>query len=123
MAPTRNMRQLLDNHQQEILGNFLDILRGGMKPNQFNKVNTEIGKLELSRLVSAIDSMNHSAPEAKVDLLRSLYYDSGLSEILKDAELMHYAQKLCSNIVKNFPNRASELVTRWINLENDYSRV
>ena len=46
-----------------------------------------------------------------------------IANILKDAELMHYAQKLCSNILKNFPNRASELVTRWINLENDYSRV
>ncbi len=76
---------MLNQHQQAVFNGFLDKIRGGMEAQQFQKVESAIRAWDQEQLVSHLDSLNHSAPEARINAVLSIYTTLGLRDVLKEA--------------------------------------
>ncbi len=81
------MAQILNARQHVVYGEFLQKLAGGMNSEQYQRVKSAIDGWDLERLVSAIDSINFSAPEARIEPTKNVYYGLGLRDLLKEVGL------------------------------------
>lgn len=80
-------QQRLNGHQHIAYGEFLRKLEGGMSSEQYQKVKAVIDGWDIEKLVSAIDSVNFSAAEARVEPAKYIYYNLGLRDLLVEVEL------------------------------------
>ncbi len=79
---------MLNQRQQAILDSFLQKLKGNMTPDQFQQVEGVIkSQMDLEVLASRLDTLNHTAPEARHEPTKQVYYGLGIRNILADAGL------------------------------------
>lgn len=84
------MGQELNPDQQILIDGLFRDLTVDLSEEQAKKIKAGMDRLELDRIASLLSSLHGTAPEyeeAKISLTKAIYYDYGIRDVLKGADV------------------------------------